>query len=453
MEQYPVQGAIQNLIKNFKVYADKIQQWLVEDVLVFATFAEVIIQALVIGLFFLVARYYAPHLQRQIETQIKDRNVSARVGGFFRSAMQLMLPFIWLVLLWFAGLIADNLNIPHHPITVAVSLLTAWVIIRLGTALLGDTFWVRALAGLAWTMAALNIVDLLEPTRNFLETIAITFGETRVSILGVLRGVVSVAILLWLANVLSRVLEDRLKNVSTLTPSVQVLLGKFLRIVLYIIAFLIALESVGIDLTALAVFSGALGLGIGFGLQKIVSNLVSGVILLMDRSVKPGDVIAVDQTWGQINKLGARYVSIITRDGTEHLVPNDELINQKVENWSHSNDLLRIRVPVGISYNSDVKNVIELCLQAATEAERVLDEPKPVCQLVGFGDNSVNLELRFWIKDPRLGMGATRHSVLMRIWELFHEHNIEIPFPQRDLHIRSAVPFQVKPVKEDGTDE
>ena len=228
------------------------------------------------------------------------------------------------------------------------------------------------------------------------------------------------------------------------TPAAGVLFGKLIRVLLFTIAIVVGLNSVGIDLTAFAVFSGAIGLGIGFGLQKVFSNLISGVILIMDRSVKPGDVIAIGDTYGWINSLSARYVSLITRDGTEHLITNEEMISQRVENWSFSNRLVRLRIGFGISYRSDLRKAMELAIEAAGEPDRILEDPKPVCHLLGFGDSSVNLELRVWIRDPQNGLTNVKSQVLLGIWDRFQEHGVEFPFPQHDLHLKSAVPLKLE---------
>ena len=185
---------------------------------------------------------------------------------------------------------------------------------------------------------------------------------------------------------------------------------------------------------------GALGVGIGFGLQKIVSNFISGIILLMDRSIKPGDTIGVAGTYGWIQSLGARYVSVVTRDGIEHLIPNEELIVTRVENWSFSGKRVRLKIPVGVSYGTDVHQAIALCIEATEGLDRIVSDPKPVCLLKGFGDSSVDMEIRFWISDPQGGVSNIKSAVLLRVWDLFHENGIEIPFPQRDLHLRSVSP-------------
>ena len=218
------------------------------------------------------------------------------------------------------------------------------------------------------------------------------------------------------------------------------LFAKLLKIALIIVAGLVAIESVGIDLTAFAVFGGALGVGIGFGLQKIVSNFVSGIILLLDKSIKPGDTIGVSGTFGWIKSLGARYVSVITRDGIEHLIPNEELITTRVENWSYTNDLVRQKIPLGISYGSDVRRAIALCIESAAENDRVVSNPNPNCLLMGFGDSSFDLEIRYWVRDPQNGLSNLKSEILLTVWDRFNANDIQIPFPQRDLHVKSVSP-------------
>ena len=209
---------------------------------------------------------------------------------------------------------------------------------------------------------------------------------------------------------------------------------------------------VGIELSSLTILGGAIGLGLGFGLQKVISNLISGVILLLDKSIKPGDVISIEDTYGWINKLSARYVSVITRDGRETLIPNENLITNHVENWSFSDTKVRLRSPIGISYDADVRKAIELCKQAALNCDRVLNSPAPQCPVKGFGDNSVDLELRFWIRDPARGVTNIKSMVYLEIWDLFHEHGIEIPYPQRDVHIKQGLPPKLGLKPEDFED-
>jgi small-conductance mechanosensitive channel len=415
------------------------QAWLVDELLV----ASLLFQIVVIGVAYLVARFLAPRLRTWVEQQARRRGLEDRLKRGAKALAPLTLPVCWLTIQWLSVLVAAGAGWPHHLIKIVVSLLTAWVIIRLSSSLVRDPVWSKAVAITAWTIAALTILKLLQPTITLLDQLAVSMGGLRISALLVIKGMLALAVLLGLATFASRMLERRIKGAPNLTPSVQVLFSKLLKIVLVTIAVVVALSSVGIDLTAFAVFSGAVGVGVGFGLQKVVANLISGVILLLDRSVKPGDVIAVGETYGWIDSLGARYVSVVTRDGIEHLIPNEDLIANRVENWSYSNNLLRLRIPVGIAYDSDLRQASRLCLDAARSTGRVLAEPAPVCLVKGFGDSSVDLELRIWIRDPTNGTSNVKSEVLLNVWDRFHEHGIEIPFPQRDLHIRSPGELRV----------
>jgi small-conductance mechanosensitive channel len=275
-----------------------------------------------------------------------------------------------------------------------------------------------------------------------LDSLAVNFGELRISLLTVVKGVVTLAILLWAASVSSRFLERRISRVPDLTPSIQVLLGKLLKITLITLAVVVALNSVGIDLTALALFSGAVGVGIGFGLQKVVSNLISGVILLLDKSIKPGDVIELGETFGWISSLGARYVSVVTRDGKEYLIPNEDLITQRVVNWSFTNELVRMEITFGVSYDCDPHEVRRIAREAAARPPRVAQDTPPVCHLTGFGDSSLDFVLRFWIRDPQGGVMNVKGEVMLAVWDAFKEHGIEIPYPHRQLLIKE--PLEVR---------
>jgi len=356
---------------------------------------------------------------------------------------------IWFLLQLFALFIFIQLQRPHQLLKVTTSLLAVWVVVELTSSLFRSTVWIRIVAIAAWTLAALNILGLLEPAILMLDRLAFTLGGLRISLLNVLKAVFFLALLLWLAQSILHLFEKRIRAATSLSPSLQVLFVKLLKVLLLTVATVSALGIVGIDLTSFTVFTGAVGVGVGFGLQKIISNLISGIILLLDKSIKPGDVITIGDTYGWINSLGARYVSLITRDGREFLIPNEDLITHQVENWSFTNNAVRLKVPVGIHYKSDVRRAIELCLEASRETGRILSIPQPICLLIGFGDSSVNLELRFWIDDPTNGLGNVKSEVLLKIWDKFHQNGIEIPYPQRDLHIRSPQPIDVTVLPEE----
>lgn len=360
-------------------------------------------------------------------------------------AEPLTFPMVGLLGLWLAVLLLASAGYSVRGLNILSSLLTAWVVIRLAAGIMRGGYWVRLLAVIVWVVAALNITGLLDPTLGILDGLALTLGEVRISVLSVIKGLISAGVLLWVALAVSRFVETRLHRSRHLTPSIQVLSAKMAKILLIVVAVVIALSAMGIDLTAFAVFGGAVGVGIGFGLQKVVSNLVSGVILLLDRSIKPGDVIELGGAYGWINTLGARYVSVVTRDGMEYLIPNEDLITQRVINWSFSSRKIRLKVPIGISYDSDVHQAIALIKEAAGAEERVLDDPPPNCLMRGFGDSALDLELRFWITDPENGAGNIQSAVLLRIWDKFQEYGIQIPYPHREVILRRETSPEAEP--------
>ena len=330
------------------------------------------------------------------------------------------------------------LGIPADILRFFLYLSGAWILIGLCSAFLREKFWAESFALVAYLITGLFGLALVEDSVQLLEKMSLTIGGFTLSAWGILAGIIAFAMTLWISLAVSRIIEVRIQKVPRLSSSLKVLIGKIVRIVSIVIALMIAISSMGVDLSALTVLGGAVGLGLGFGLQKVVSNFISGIILLTDNSIKPGDVIEIDGTYGWINNLRARYASVITRDGTEHLIPNEDLITQRVINWSFTNNLVRQKIPIGVSYRSDPHHCIELVIEAARSVERVLEDPAPVCQLKGFGDSSVDLELRIWIADPANGVGNVKSEVLLKIWDSFKANGVEIPFPQRDLHIRSS---------------
>ena len=393
-----------------------------------------LLQLLLILLALAVAAVAAPRIRRLLD----GLGSAPRWRRFMVGLRPLLLPLLWLLMVAIAWQAAALRGWPFRILEIAASLLMAWVIIHIASRVISNPIWSRAVAITAWTVAALNILRLLEPTVAVLDALAIQLGTVRISMLTLVKAVFVLAVLLWVATLISSLLESRLRRSPNLTPSVKVLFGKLLKFGLVTIAVLAAVSATGVDLTVLAVFGGALGVGIGLGLQTVVANLFSGLILLLDKSIKPGDVVAVAGTYGWVNTLGGRYVSVITRDGIEHLIPNEEFITQQVENWTHTDTKIRLKIPIGVHYDTDVERALELCVECAQSVPRVLEEPFPVCQLRAFGDSSVDLELRLWISDPNNGVNNVRSDVLRRIWKRFHEEGIEIPYPQRDLHLRDS---------------
>jgi small-conductance mechanosensitive channel len=302
----------------------------------------------------------------------------------------------------------------------------------------------QLISGLVWLGVALYLLDWLGPTLQLLDAAAVEFGERRFSILDGLLLLGVTAILLLIGGLLSGVLERRLMALDGLSIGVRVGVAKVLRFVLILIALLIALNVVGINLTSLAVFSGALGVGLGFGLQRIASNFISGFILIMDRSIRPGDVITVGDSFGWVQALHARYVVVRNRDGVDTLIPNENLIISEVINWSYADTSVRLKVPVQISYEDDPAVAMALMVELARKHPRVESEPPPVARLMAFGESGLDLELRVWIKDPQDGINNIRSDLNLAIWQAFKQASITIPYPQRDLHVRHFGESNVK---------
>ena len=417
-----------------KPFVENALAWLRDEVLTVDVAIEAGLLALIAVIAILAGRRLAPVIASaamRLAGRSWLRTRVERIGA-------LAGPIIALVLTWGAGTAVRAAGRDPVLLTIAGSLLIAWVLIRLITALTRQT-GLTQLAGLViWAVAALAIVGWLEAFIQALDAAAFTAGGMRISLLTIVNGILLISLLLWAAITLARVLETQLGRVDGVTPAARVLVGKVVRIALLTIAVLVGLTSIGIDFTAVAVFSGAIGVGIGFGLQKVVSNLISGMILLLDRSIKPGDVIEIGEAYGWISKLGARYAAIVTRDGKEYLIPNEDLITQQVVNWSFSDRAVRLKIGVGVSYQSDVRKALDLMMEAAQENDRVLKAPPPATRLIGFGDNAVDLELRIWVNDPEAGVVNVASDIRLAIWDKFHAEGIEFPFPQRDLHITAA---------------
>ena len=382
----------------------------------------------------------------KIEPALEERARSLKGNaGFLRMVIAFLRRTEWILFIGGLFLAVNILRLTTWPsrsylLSIALSLSVAWLGISVLSRILRSRLMARSAAVIGWTWVAASILGVQAELSALLDSIALTIGTWRISALFVIKGILTLLVALWVAVGVGNFADDRLRRNSDLTPSVRVLLGKLLKIALIILAGAVSLSALGIDLTALTVFSGAIGVGLGFGLQKVVSNFISGIIILMDRSIKPGDTITLGETFGWIRELRARFVSVVTRDGKEYLIPNEEFITSQVVNWSFSDDLVRLDVHFGVSYDADPHRVTELAVEACKAAGgRVQKSPLPVCWLVGFGDSSLDFVLRFWIRDPQAGLTNIRGSVMMALWDTFKDNGIGIPFPHREIIMRTPV--------------
>lgn len=362
-----------------------------------------------------------------------------------RSSHRILPPFAMAALLSLVSTVFTELGWPVGVLTILIPISLALGLIRLLVYILRKAFLsspiVKSvepmLTTLIWLVVVLHLAGWLTPVMQAMDQLAFTIGESRLSLLGGVKLVLIVILAFTLALWLAELINQRMKQARHISPSMQVGFSKFSKFFFITLAFLIALNAVGINLSSLAVFGGALGVGLGFGLQRIASNFISGFILVLDRSIKPGDVISVGDSFGWVHELKARYVVVRNREGVDTLIPNENLITSEVTNWSYEDRNVRLKVTVQISYDDDPEQAMALMLNCAKESKRVIDIPEPTVMLKNFADSGIELELRVWIGDPEQGPDSVRSDINLAIWRAFKQQGITIPYPQRDLHIKT----------------
>ena len=350
--------------------------------------------------------------------------------------------FALLIVLARVVMLASTWPSRSYLLSVAANLAFAWLIIRLFTSVIRNPFFVRLVSVSAWLVAALSILGQLGPTIDALDSVSIVLGGLRLTPLLLIKLGVLLIVALWLTNILSNFVESRITQSADLTPSIQVLLIKMIRLALMIFAVALALSAVGINLSALAIFSGAAGVGIGFGLQKIVANFISGIILLADKSVKPGDLVTIGDSSGRISAMKTRYISVAAGDGREFLIPNEDLVTQKVTNWTYTDRNTLVKVNFGTNYDADPRLVCKLAIDVAAGAKRALKGKPPNCILTEFAEAGMKFSLTFWIADPD-GMDNVKSEVMLSLWDAFKREGIQVPYPIREIRVRGgALPVE-----------
>lgn len=366
------------------------------------------------------------------------------MGSLLRSLRRVLLPLVWVALLWLAIPIFRQNLIDNDMLRIVASMLQAWIVITLFSTAVKDPAWSRTFAAMAWLVAALYIMRLLNPAIAFLDGIGINFGEGRLSVYDMIKGTLLLVLLIWIATQLSRLVHARLQQSKSLNPSMRSLVSQLVRLGSLFFAAVIALNAIGVDLTALAVFSGAVGVGIGFGLQAIFSNLMSGAIMLIEGSVSVGDFVELESgVTGEVKEINTRATLITTNDRVDILVPNSQFINGTVTNWTLREKHRRTRIPFGVAYGTDKELVKKAVLEAASTLPHEL-KGKHARQaevwLVGFGESSLDFELVLWLHPDAVKRPmAILAEYNWAIESALKKYNIEIPFPQRELHIRSGL--------------
>lgn len=428
----------------------------IQSFLAAATDGEIIWQLALIGAVLIIGLIAAGGVRRW-----RARHLAAvPVRGLQSRLIEILLieaPFVVaLASLLIARTVVAAFGSPLTLLDVALQLVTALILVRLALYLLrlalGPRSWLRIwetrLTLLVWLGIAFQMIGWFGAIQNTLDAINLLPGNGRFTLWALLKGLVIITAFVLVTSVIARAIERRVMRVEAIALSTRIGITKFAHFFLVGLGVLLGINAAGVDLTALTVLTGAVGLGLGFGLQSIASNFVSGFVLLMDKSIKPGDVISFTgmpgtstESFGWVQALRGRYVVVRDRDGVETLVPNQNLITSPVINWSYSDRKVRLKLPVRVSYQDDPERALEILMRATEGHVRILRDPAPVTRLMQFSDHGMDLELRFWIADPEGGVNNVRSDVNRAIWRLFREAGITIPVAQREVVVRSRDPF------------
>jgi small-conductance mechanosensitive channel len=414
----------------------------------------VLIELGLLAVCLLVGGIVGVELNRRSERRA-DRPAMSLSWRYF--VMQGYVVVVPIIVVFVLVLIANSsLLAAHFDVTLlgaAARLILAYIVVRIAVlvfaASLGNKSWIQnwetRVALVIWLAIAAEYLGWLDPIIATLDSVGIAAGKSRITVWSVLKLLFTLTLFMLVAAWISRWVERRVKRLTSVAMSTRIGISKFANAFLIALSILIGLNAAGVDLTALTVLTGAIGLGLGFGLQSIAANFVSGFVLLMDRSIKPGDVISLSgqsgtstENFGWVQELRGRYVVVRDRDGVEMLVPNQQLISNAVINWSYTDPRIRLKLPIRISYRDDPESALKILLEACEGQARVLREPAPVSRLMHFSDSGIELELRFWISDPQEGVNNVRSEVNRAIWRLFKEHKITIPMAQREIIVHNV---------------
>lgn len=424
LEKIDAEKATKTITETFETYK---YIWETDNLIV----AAIIVSLLTLSIF--IATKISPFFLRKTKNIkiVSIKNISSKNSVTFTFLS---------IFLWVTYFITEHFQYASEPYRITAILSSSWVIIHSFTHLRERTLFSVSFSMFIWAFVALYSVKLLDEFVSFSKGLSISVGKIDISLFSILSAYAIFGFLFWLSSKIEFFYGRFVDTSHTLTRAQKVLYKKIAKFSLMGLALIIGFRMLDVDITSIAVISGAIAVGIGFGLQKVFSNLISGIILLVDKSIKPGDVIAVGDTYGIVTNLESRYASIITRDGKKHLIPNETLVTQTVENWSYRDDKIRLVVTIGVSYHSDPKLVQSIILDCATAHPRVLRDPSPVCLFSNFGDSSLDFELRFWISDPINGIGFPQSEIRFAIWEKLKEHDIKIPYPHMEVIVRKEEP-------------
>jgi small-conductance mechanosensitive channel len=390
---------------------------------------------------FAIAWAFARAIRAKLPADLQPGALKIGAGSVHR----LVLPLLALILVWIGKFVVARYQ-PVPLLNIAVPLISSYLIIRLALYLMRHLMAPSALlkasermVGYAvWAIVALYLTGVLPEIAGALDDISFMIGKQKVTLLLIVHALFWASFTIFVALSLSRIIETRLLSAESLDMSMRVFAGKLIRAGAVVIAILITLPLMGIDITVLSVFGGALGVGLGLGLQKIASNYISGLVILLDRSIRPGDLVTISDRLGVVADIKARYTVLRGLDGTEAIIPNDTIISNTVLNHSYSDHITVVKTAVTVAYSSDIDQVMALLLQVAIAQPRVLNEPAPSIQIRNLGDNGIELEVNTWIRDAEQGQGNLRSDLLLEIWRRFRAEGIDVPFPQREVRLLQA---------------
>lgn len=406
------------------------QDWITNNLLSVNTAIQfaVILGAFVIGA--VLERIVLPYLTATIEAL----KIKGTISTVLHNMRRLVGPFIALNILFVTLIVIPGLGLDFNVtfIDVAMRLTAAWIIIRLAVQLVKNPFARNLIASIVWLIAALSIFGVLDDTATALDSVGITIRDYRLTALILVKCIIATLLLMYGAGALSRFVEKQLGRVPNMTSGSRVLITKITRMLLMVIAIIIGITMAGVDLSVLAVFSGAIGLGVGFGLQRGVSNLFTGIMLLMDRTVQPGDILELQGgTFGVVRQMGSRCTEVVTLDRRSFLIPNEDLVTKPVINWSRGGANSVLTIKFRVDYRHDPHAVIAIAVAVANAHPRVLRDPAPGCGLDGFGDSGMDMSLAFWIADPQNGTGNVQSDIRLALWTAFKKNKIIIPYPHQ----------------------
>ncbi len=378
----------------------------------------------------------AQKLAKKIYNSQRERKLTKFIN---RYCLPLFLPIFSIITISIGAVIFSKFFPDSFLFQITIQLLALLIFLRFLRIIFNSNLLANLIGFFLIPAIILNIFGLFEPTTAFLDSFAFSIGKVRISIYTVIQAFVILSIVFWVSSLVSRKTKSYFTNRKDLKANTKGIITKIIDIAVYAIVFVIILRVFGVDMTTFTVFGGAIFLGIGIGLQKITSNFISGIILLMEKSVEIGDIIELDNgnIYGTITHFGGRYTLVETFDGKEIMIPNEDFITNKVTNWTFNNTRGRVDVSLNVSYDSDLKRAQEIVIQSASEHPRCLKYPEPECYVTNFADGSISMLLYFWVGDVAQGRMAPKSEVMVKIFQKFQENNIVIPFPQREILVKN----------------